>query len=143
MKKIHAYVCDFPAQELAELPQVIALPHLGASTREAERNCAIMAASQLISYLSEGSVTNSVNFPLVAPPPLTDYRLAIVHDNKPGVLAEISNLVAKPGNNIVDLTNRSRDKLAYTLLDLESEPSPDDLLNLVSVRRVRYFEAVQ
>jgi len=119
--KVHAYVCDFPSNLLKQHPGVIALPHLGASTKEAEDNCAVMVADQLRDYLENGNIRNSVNFPEVYMPRTQGYRLAIVNANVPNMLGQISTDLAKGGLNIIDMFNMSRGALAYTLVDVENE----------------------
>jgi D-3-phosphoglycerate dehydrogenase len=120
--KLYAYVCDFPSNLLKDHPRVVTLPHLGASTREAEENCAVMVADQLRAYLEDGEVRNSVNFPEVIMPRNGGYRMAIVNANVPNMLGQISTCLAKAGLNIIDMLNKSRGDLAYTLVDVESRP---------------------
>lgn len=121
-RKVYAYVCDFPNNLLKDHPQVITLPHIGASTQEAEENCAIMVADQVREYLENGNVTNSVNFPeVVMPRAEGGFRLAVVNANVPNMLGQISTDLANAGLNIIDMLNRSRGELAYTLVDVESE----------------------
>lgn len=118
-KKIHAYVTDFPSMQLIHHPQIISLPHLGASTREAEENCAVMIARQLRHFLEHGSIANSVNFPSVDAGVLqADVRLAIVNSNVPSMVAQISTDLAAKGLNIASLVNQSRNEIAYTLIDV-------------------------
>lgn len=120
--KVYAYVCDFPNNVLKDHPRVVTLPHLGASTGEAEENCAIMVAEQLRDYLENGNIKNSVNFPNVYLPRTEGgYRLAVVNANIPNMVGQISTRLAEVGLNILDLINKSRGNLAYTLLDIETE----------------------
>ncbi|MEJ2646587.1 MAG: phosphoglycerate dehydrogenase [Gammaproteobacteria bacterium] len=119
--KVYSYVCDFPSNLLKDNPRVVTLPHLGASTREAEENCAVMVAEQVRDYLETGNVTNSVNFPEVFMPRNGGYRLAVVNANVPNMLGQISTTLAEAGLNIVDMLNKSRHQLAYTLVDVESQ----------------------
>jgi D-3-phosphoglycerate dehydrogenase len=121
--KVYAYVCDFPSNMLKNHPRVVTLPHLGASTREAEDNCAIMVAEQIRDYLENGNVRNSVNFPKVYMKRYGGYRLAVVNANVPNMLGQISTTLADAGLNIIDMINKSRGELAYTLVDVESEVS--------------------
>jgi D-3-phosphoglycerate dehydrogenase len=123
--KIGAYICDFPSNLLKDHPRVITLPHLGASTREAEENCAIMVADQLREYLENGNIRNSVNFPDVYMPRNGGYRIAVVNANVPNMLGQISTVLAEYGLNILDMLNKSRGDLAYTLVDVENEVSRD------------------
>jgi len=118
--RLRAYVCDFPSAALNAHPQVVALPHLGAATAEAEENCALMAADQLRSFLEDGHIRNSVNFPDVKLPRGTGTsRLAIANRNVPNMVGQISTLLAEANLNIADLLNKSRRELAYTLIDVE------------------------
>ena len=118
--RLRAYVCDFPSAALNGHPQVVALPHLGAATAEAEDNCALMAADQLRSFLEEGHIRNSVNFPDVKlPRGAGTSRLAIANRNVPNMVGQISTLLAEANLNIADLLNKSRGELAYTLIDVE------------------------
>jgi D-3-phosphoglycerate dehydrogenase len=119
---LHYYVCDFPTPGVLGHDRVIALPHIGASTREAEENCAIMAADQLRSFLEDGNIRNSVNFPEVDMPRNGGCRLAVVNANVPNMLGQISTALAKADLNIVDMLNKSRGDLAYTLIDIEVAP---------------------
>lgn len=119
--KVYAYICDFPSNLLKDHPRVITLPHLGASTREAEDNCAIMVAEEIRDYLENGNVRNSVNFPKVYMNRYGEaFRLAVVNRNVPNMLGQISTTLAESGLNIVDMINKSRGDLAYTLVDVES-----------------------
>jgi D-3-phosphoglycerate dehydrogenase len=120
--KVGGYVCDFPSNLLKDHERVVTLPHLGASTREAEENCAVMVADQIREYLENGNVKNSVNFPEVFMPRNGGYRVAVVNANVPNMLGQISTVLAESGLNIVDMLNKSRGDLAYTLVDVEAEP---------------------
>ncbi|MFW5450726.1 MAG: phosphoglycerate dehydrogenase [Methylophagaceae bacterium] len=120
--KVHAYVCDFPSNLLKQHPKVVALPHLGASTMEAEDNCAIMVADQVKDYLENGNISNSVNFPTIKMAKLPDqHRLTIAHENIPNILGPITNAVAQAEINIVDMLNKSLNEAAYTLIDTDSK----------------------
>lgn len=125
--KLHAYVCDFPSRRLAGQPGVIALPHIGASTREAEDNCAIMVVDQLREYFEEGNIRNSVNFPEVVIPRNEGVRVALVNANVPNMLGQISTTLAEAGLNIIDMLNKSRGEIAYTLADVEG-PIPQAVM---------------
>jgi len=120
-KKIHAYVCDFANGLLKSHEQVITLPHLGASTKEAEDNCAVMVADQVSDFLENGNISNSVNFPEVVMSRNGGYRIAVVNSNVPNMVGQISTVMADANLNIIDLLNKSRGKIAYTLADVESE----------------------
>lgn len=140
--KLHAYVTDFPDNANKNHNKVIALPHLGASTDEAEDNCAVMVAEQLRDYLENGNIRNSVNFPEAILPRSGGHRLAIVNANVPNMLGQISTELAEVGLNIIDMLNKSRGDIAYTMVDVGSEIS-DDLVNkltaidgVLSVRRI-------
>lgn len=119
--KLHAYVCDFPSNTLMGQDRVIALPHLGASTGEAEDNCAIMVADQVKEFLLTGNIKNSVNFPEVIVPFDNQNRIVIANANVPKMLGHISNVMADANLNIHDMVNKSRDELAYTVVDCDSE----------------------
>ncbi len=124
-KKLRAYVCDFPAQALVSQPGVIALPHLGASTREAEDNCAIMVVDQLRDYLEHGNIQNAVNFPDVVMGRESEFRVGIANSNVPNMLGQISTAMADAGLNIHNMLNKSKGEMAYTLVDVDSAvPAP-------------------
>jgi len=123
--KLNAYVCDFPAQKLKGHDRVITLPHLGASTEEAEENCAMMIADQLKDFLENGNIKNSVNFPAVKLPRGGKSRVALTHKNMPDMIAKISSAVGDAGFNIHHLRNESKGDLAYTLMDVECKISED------------------
>jgi D-3-phosphoglycerate dehydrogenase len=138
--RIYAYVCDFPSNLLKDHPRVITLPHLGASTREAEDNCAVMVAEQVRDYLENGNVRNSVNFPKVYMKRYAGHRLAVVNENVPNMLGQISTALADAGLNIIDMINKSRGELAYTLVDVDSDigqPCVDRIAETAGVRAVR------
>jgi len=117
--RLHAYVCDFPSNLLKKHEKVITLPHLGASTTEAEDNCAIMVANEIKDYLENGNVQNSVNFPEVAMEKSDGYRISIVNSNVPNMVGQISTAMANAGLNIIDMLNKSKGDLAYTLADVD------------------------
>nr|WP_207148725.1 phosphoglycerate dehydrogenase [Lamprobacter modestohalophilus] len=117
--KLYAYVCDFPSNLLKTHPRVVTLPHLGASTCEAEENCAVMVADQVRAYLEDGNVSNSVNFPEIHLPRNGGHRMVVVNRNVPNMLGQISTDLAEDGLNIIDMLNRSRDDLAVTLIDID------------------------
>jgi len=116
------YVADFPVPGLIDHPAVMLTPHLGASTDEAEENCAVMAANQLIHFLETGSIVNSVNFPAVSLEAVDGYRVAISNHNVPGMLGQMTAILAERNINVIDLINKSRDDLAYNLIDLSAAP---------------------
>ncbi|MBL3588517.1 MAG: phosphoglycerate dehydrogenase [gamma proteobacterium endosymbiont of Lamellibrachia anaximandri] len=140
--QLYAYVCDFPSNLLKGHPRVITLPHLGASTKEAEDNCAIMVADEVSDYLENGNVTNSVNFPEINLPRNGDggYRIAVVNSNVPNMVGQISSDLGNAGLNIIDMLNKSRGDIAFTLLDVDSEPQQvilDELAAIDGVLSVR------
>jgi D-3-phosphoglycerate dehydrogenase len=122
--KVYAYVCDFPSNLLKNHERVITLPHLGASTAEAEDNCAVMVADQVRDFLENGNIRNSVNFPEVVVARASEHRLAIANANVPNMLGQISETLGEAGINIHDMVNMSRGELAYTVADLDS-PVPE------------------
>ena len=134
--KVKYYVTDFPIDDKKDHERVIALPHLGASTAEAEDNCAIMVANQSKDYLENGNILNSVNFPEAKMPRAGKERLAITHKNIPNMVGQISTAVADAGANIIDMLNKSRDDVAYTLIDLESEISDTVIGNLKQIEGI-------
>ena len=141
-KRLAAYVCDFPAAELHGHPGVVALPHLGASTREAEENCAVMVVDQLRDYLEHGHIANAVNFPSVSMARESAYRVAIANANVPNMLAQISAAMAKAGLNIHNMVNKSRGEMAYTLVDVDSPVQAaalESLARIAGVLAVRYL----
>jgi D-3-phosphoglycerate dehydrogenase len=133
---LYAYVCDFPSNLLKDHPRVITLPHIGASTREAEENCAVMVADEVREWLEDGNVRNSVNFPGINLPRNGGYRLAVVNNNVPNMVGQISTHVAQVGLNILDMLNRSRGLVAVTLIDVDREP-PDE-----TVAKIRNIDGV-
>ncbi|HEY8118027.1 MAG TPA: phosphoglycerate dehydrogenase [Methylophilaceae bacterium] len=139
-KKLRSYICDFPTSALKDHPSVVALPHLGASTQEAEDNCAVMVADQLRDYLENGNILNAVNFPNVQMNRESSHRLAIANANVPNMLGQISTAMAQAGLNIHNMTNKSRGEMAYTLVDLDSAVPTKviaDLRKLEGVLNVR------
>ena len=119
-KHLRNYVCDFPSEKNRGNPAVISLPHLGASTQEAEENCAVMVAEQLIDYLEHGNLFNTVNFPNASMPRESSFRISIVNTNVPNMLGQISTALAAAGINIHNMLNKSRGEMAYTLVDTDS-----------------------
>lgn len=141
---LHAYVNDFPSEAGAVHPKVIALPHLGASTSEAEDNCAVMAADQLADYLLHGNIRNSVNFPEVVMARTPDTtRLGIFNENKPNMIGQITAALADAGLNVAEFTNKSKGEVAYTLVDVEGEVRDelkDSILGIDGVIRARKID---
>lgn len=132
---LHGYVCDFPSNALKDHPRVVTLPHLGASTGEAEENCAVMAAEQLRDFLENGNIRNSVNFPDAQMPRVPGTtRLVIANNNVPNMVGQISTRLADGGVNIADLLNKSRGGVAYTLIDADG---PIDAATFAEVRHIQ------
>ena len=141
-QRLGHYVCDFPSPALNGHARVIALPHLGASTREAEENCAIMVVDQLRDYLENGNVVNAVNFPQVSMARESVFRVAIANANVPNMLGQISTAMAQAGLNIHNMVNKSRGEMAYTLVDVDSAVGAhvlDSLRAIGGVLSVRYL----
>ncbi len=134
--KVAKYIVDFPADEIIGAKNVICIPHLGASTEEAEENCAIMAAKQLIDYIENGNVVNSVNYPTCSMPRTTAYRLVILHKNTQNILAQITGTVGKEGINISNLTNQSKGEYAVTILDIDNEVSEQAIRHISQVENI-------
>jgi D-3-phosphoglycerate dehydrogenase len=143
-KKLATYVCDFPSAQVNSHPGVIALPHLGASTREAEENCAIMVADQVRDYLLDGNVVNAVNFPGVVMPRESRFRVAIANANVPNMVGQISTAMADAKLNIHNMMNKSKGDVAYTVVDVDS-PVPQTVVDAIAriegVLSVRYLPA--
>jgi D-3-phosphoglycerate dehydrogenase / 2-oxoglutarate reductase len=141
-RRLGQYVCDFPSAATLGHPGIVALPHLGASTREAEENCAIMVVDQLREFLEHGNVSNAVNFPSVSMPRESAFRIAIANANVPNMLGQISTAMARAGLNIHNMVNKSRGDVAYTLVDVDSavaDPVVVDLRAIEGVLSVRYL----
>ncbi len=139
--KVHRYITDFPNPRSVNMKNVIAIPHLGASTEESEDNCAVMAVKELMDYLENGNIRNSVNYPACDMGVCrTASRIAVLHRNIPNMIGQITGILAAQDVNISDMTNKSRDQYAYTLLDLESRPEAavvERLREIKGVLRVR------
>lgn len=135
-KALGWYACDFPSAAVNRHPRVVALPHLGASTGEAEENCAVMVADQLRDYLEHGNVLNAVNFPQVSMARESNFRVAIANANVPNMLGQISTAMANAGLNIHNMVNKSRGDMAYTLVDVDSPVQASVLDLLRSIRGV-------
>ena len=138
--KVACYVVDFPTADMLGVENVIAIPHLGASTPESEDNCAVMAVDQIKDYLENGNIKNSVNYPDVQVPRSGDTRICVLHKNIPNMLAQISAVVSADGVNIEAMTNKSRKDFAYTVLDIIGEAKDSftkDILAIEGVIRVR------
>jgi D-3-phosphoglycerate dehydrogenase len=134
--KLHAFITDFPTPELIAHPKVVALPHLGASTSEAEENCAIMVAENVKDYLENGNIRFSVNYPEARLPRLDAWRITVANANVPNMVGQISTCIADAGLNIEDLLNKSIGDLAYTIVDVNGEPTAELLAALGEIKGV-------
>ncbi|MGB5207180.1 MAG: phosphoglycerate dehydrogenase [Azonexus sp.] len=124
--KLGTYVCDFPEPAMLGRADVIAMPHIGASTEESEENCAVMAANQIMDYLENGNIANSVNFPAVnMPRSAGSSRITFANDNVSGVLGHVLSVLAEHKVNVIDMMNKSRAELAFNIIDVERSPSPE------------------
>lgn len=135
-QRLGLYVTDFPQAELLQESRVVCLPHLGASTHEAEENCAVMAAQQLRQFLETGQIQNSVNFPEAVLPWKEGHRLVIINQNIPNMVGQVSTILAAAGLNVLDMINKSRGDVALTLLDLDRVIPAEILTQLVAVEGV-------
>ncbi|MEJ6612756.1 MAG: phosphoglycerate dehydrogenase [Porticoccus sp.] len=135
-KNLSKYVTDFPTPELLGRKDVILMPHIGASTEEAEENCAIMAADQLMDYLEQGNVRNSVNFPATKMPKNSGYRITFCNKNVPKILGSVLSLLADCSLNVIDMVNKSRNDVAYNIIDVESEPTQELLKKISNVEGI-------
>ena len=144
--QLGAYVTDFADLTLIERAKkfgdVIILPHIGASTRQAEENCSVMAADQLKDYLENGNIKNSVNFPELIEERQSDFRLTLSNKNVAGMIGQITTILAENNINIVEMINKSRDEIAYNLIDLESEPSKKVIADLKALENVINVRAI-
>jgi D-3-phosphoglycerate dehydrogenase len=135
-KKLRAYICDFPTARMKSQPGVVALPHLGASTQEAEDNCAVMVVDQVREFLDNGNITNSVNFPSVHMSREAAHRVAVASANIPNMVGQISTAMADAGINIHNMVNKSRGDIAYTMLDLDSPAAESSLAKIRAIEGV-------
>ena len=140
--KLERYITDFPSDELIGVPNIICVPHLGASTPEAEDNCAQMAAKELVDYIENGNITHSVNFPDVSAPRSTSSRIAVMHNNVEGVISKVTSAISASGINIANIIDKSKKDKAYMLVDLDADV-PEKVVKAIesfdSVIRVRVF----
>jgi D-3-phosphoglycerate dehydrogenase len=134
--RLKYYLCDFPSARLLGEPGVVALPHLGASTEEAEENCAVMVVDQVREYLEHGAITNAVNFPTVEMARESPYRVAIANANVPNMLGQISTAMAHAGLNIHNMVNKSRGEMAFTLVDVDSPIKPAVIKAIAAIEGV-------
>ena len=143
--RLKAYFGDFPSVALRDAPNAFATPHLGASTAEAEENCAVMAVDQLREFLLYGNIVNSVNFPAVTLEPAGGHRIGVTNVNHPGMLGQLTSVLADANINVIDMINKSRDEVAYNLIDLDMPPTDDlvgRLAGIPDVMNVRVFDPV-
>ncbi|NMB34082.1 MAG: 3-phosphoglycerate dehydrogenase [Clostridium sp.] len=138
---VSCYVTDFPKEELLGNDNIITIPHLGASTPESEENCAIMAASQLREFLEKGNIKNSVNFP-DCDLHMADNRIIVAHDNVPNMFGQITSLLAQNGLNIGDMLSKHRNKIGYTILNLEETISQDIISRLKAIQGIRMVRVI-
>ena len=141
--QLRCYVADFPSPLLMGRTDALLMPHIGASTAEAEENCAIMAANQLKAFLEHGNIRNSVNFPAIELERTTDYRITIANRNEPGMLSHILTLIGDDGLNVADLLNKSVGDIAYNIIDLDQIPQSallDKIRSLEGVINLRLIE---
>jgi D-3-phosphoglycerate dehydrogenase len=137
-----SYVCDFPSNQNRHHSKVTALPHLGASTGEAEQNCAVMVAENLREFLENGNIRHSVNFPETLMPRTEGFRITVSNLNVPNMVGQISTLLAQASLNIIDLLNKSRGEIAYTVVDVESEVPAETLSAIASINGVLNVRAI-
>ena len=140
--KISAYVTDFPTEDILDGVNVVAIPHLGASTEESEDNCAVMAAKELDDYLTNGNITNSVNFPNLSMPRSGAARICVLHANIPAIITKITAALADEGLNIENMTNKSKGDNAYTVADVANAPSADAIARIAAVEGVYKVRAI-
>jgi D-3-phosphoglycerate dehydrogenase / 2-oxoglutarate reductase len=141
--KVSRYVTDFPSETIAGVPGVLGVPHLGASTEEAEENCAVMAARQLRDYLERGTITNSVNFPECQLDPTDHQRILIANRNIPNMVGQITTILANHSINILDLLNRHRGDLAYNIIDIDGNVSREAVDQLEGIEGVIFVRTIQ
>ncbi|MFW5814611.1 MAG: phosphoglycerate dehydrogenase [Spirochaetota bacterium] len=141
--KVARYVTDFPGEAIAGVPGVLGVPHLGASTEEAEENCAIMAARQLRDYLERGTITNSVNFPECQLDATDNQRVLVANRNIPNMVGQITTILANHSINILDLLNRHRGDLAYNIIDIDGNISQDAVDQLQAIEGVIFVRTIQ
>lgn len=134
--KVSVYVTDFPSAKLAGHPHVVPIPHLGASTDESEENCAVKAAEEVMEYLTTGNIVNSVNMPNASAPFTGNYRICVVHQNKPKMISQVTDALAQEDSNIENLLNKSKKEIAYTILDLDQKPSESSIEAIKKIKGV-------
>jgi D-3-phosphoglycerate dehydrogenase len=134
--QLRSYIADFPSPRLIGRDDVILMPHIGASTNEAEDNCAIMAAEQLRDFLENGNIRNSVNFPALQLERVSGCRLSVTNENVPKILGNVLSILADENINVIDMLNKSRDEVAYNLIDIDGSITPDVLEKMRSIKGV-------
>lgn len=132
-RQLRKYIADFPTPELIGRPDVILMPHIGASTDEAEDNCAIMAADQLRDFLENGNIRNSVNFPTLQLDRVRGCRLSVANDNVPKILGNVLSILADENINVIDMLNKSREEIAYNLIDISTQPAAEVLVRMRAI----------
>jgi len=139
---VKRYVTDFPDDELLNMENVITIPHLGASTGEAEENCAVMVANQMRDFLEKGNIRNSVNYPKCKLDLNSDYRIVVLNKNIPNMVGQISTVLAGAGINIVEMINKSKGDNAYTMIDIEQKPTDDLIRGICQIEGVLKVRAL-
>jgi D-3-phosphoglycerate dehydrogenase len=142
-EKLAMYITDFPTAELLACKKAVCIPHLGASTPEAEDNCAAMAVKQLMDFLESGAIKNSVNFPRCHLEQRAPFRLLVANRNIPNMVGQITTILAGAGINIMDLINHHRDDYAYNIIDTEQAIPPDILERIIAVDGIIRVRAIQ
>ena len=140
--KVSKYVTDFPTEDILDGVNIVAIPHLGASTEESEDNCAVMAAKELNDYLANGNITNSVNFPNLAMPRTSAARICVLHANIPAIITKITAALADEGLNIENMTSKSKGDNAYTVVDVANAPSADAVARIAAVEGIFKVRAI-
>lgn len=139
--KLRLYITDFPTKKLVDNDKVICIPHLGASTRQAEINCAVMVAKQIRDYLENGNITNSVNFPTCTLDSNGKGRISIINDNVPNIIGQVTSLLASENINIQDMVNKSRDNIAYTIIECDNFVDEAVVKKIAAVKGIRYVKS--
>ncbi|MEA2082295.1 MAG: phosphoglycerate dehydrogenase [Elusimicrobiota bacterium] len=142
-KQIERYITDFPDDKVLAMENVIAIPHLGASTREAETNCALMAASELRDFIEHGNIKNSVNYPDCELEPNTDFRILVMNKNIPGMVGQISSVLSQNGINIIEMLNKSRGDYACCIIDLDEKPGEKIVENIRNINGIIKTRIIQ
>ena len=139
-RKISYYVTDFGSKKLVKEENVLRLPHLGASTPESEENCAKLAVKELMDYLQNGNIRNSINLPSIVEPRTTSVRICIIHRNVPNMLAKLTTVIGESGINIENMYNKAKGDYAYTIIDTESHVDKEAFDHVDNVIRVRIIK---